>query len=265
MASSSTLRHAGIRGPLLFALATLAALLYVRDIAQGRAHAREPNEVPKRVLVANPVLVPLMRAQPERAGAHLAFVRLPELEVFNLNNQTHARLRLYDHRGRVRPDVMAKLHELLGDVRKPDAPRFGSIDPRLIQLMFRAAYHFHAQQVVIISGYREARGEHEGLHAQGKAVDFTLPGVRSARLATYLRQTPRAGVGFYAHPETDYVHLDVRERSYHWIDGSAPGEPREAKATTPQRLLTRLDRGYVRSADWPERTKPPSDGKNLAP
>ncbi|MGD0527374.1 MAG: hypothetical protein ABSE49_19690, partial [Polyangiaceae bacterium] len=30
-------------------------------------------------------------------------------------------------------------------------------------------------------------------------------------------------LGIYTHPKTQYVHLDVREPSFHWLDGSPPG------------------------------------------
>ena len=42
-------------------------------------------------------------------------------------------------------------------------------------------------------------------------------------LAAYLRTLALVGVGLYTHPRTQYVHLDIRDESYHWIDGSPPG------------------------------------------
>jgi hypothetical protein len=47
--------------------------------------------------------------------------------------------------------------------------------------------------------------------------------VYAGRLAAYLRGLPRVGVGIYIHPRTQFVHLDVRDQSYHWIDASPPG------------------------------------------
>ena len=91
--------------------------------------------------------------------------------------------------------------------------------PRLEQLVFKAAYHFGGTPVVIVSGYRDRAGR----HTTGEALDFKLAGVRASQLAAWLRDLPRAGVGIYTHPRTQYVHLDVREPSYHWLDGSPPG------------------------------------------
>ncbi len=45
----------------------------------------------------------------------------------------------------------------------------------------------------------------------------------AAALAAYLRTGARVGVGVYTHPRTQFVHLDVREASYHWTDASPPG------------------------------------------
>ena len=66
------------------------------------------------------------------------------------------------------------------------------------------------------------KGAH-GKHGKGEAIDFQLEGVSAATLAAYLRGTPLAGIGIYTHPKTQYVHLDVRAHSYHWLDGSPPG------------------------------------------
>jgi hypothetical protein len=83
----------------------------------------------------------------------------------------------------------------------------------------KAAYHFGGTRVIVISGFRRNAGR----HGTGDAVDFKLEGVRAARLAAYLRSLPRTGVGVYTHPRTQFVHLDVRESSYFWIDASPPG------------------------------------------
>ena len=90
---------------------------------------------------------------------------------------------------------------------------------RLEQLVVKAAYHFDGTRVVVVSGWRE----HAGRHTTGEALDFKLEGVPAAQLAAYLRSLPRVGVGIYTHPRTQYVHLDVREPSYHWLDASPPG------------------------------------------
>jgi hypothetical protein len=90
---------------------------------------------------------------------------------------------------------------------------------RLEQLVVKTAYHFGGAHVMVVSGWRE----HAGRHSTGEALDFKLEGVLAAQVAAYLRGLPRVGVGIYTHPHTQYVHLDVREPSYHWLDASPPG------------------------------------------
>jgi hypothetical protein len=103
----------------------------------------------------------------------------------------------------------------------------------------KAAYHFGSAHIQIVSGFRSNAGR----HGTGDALDFKLVGVRASILAAYLRDAPRAGVGIYTHPRTQFVHLDVRDVSYHWIDASAPGKHwREGTLRDPG--------GKKRDASW---------------
>jgi hypothetical protein len=90
---------------------------------------------------------------------------------------------------------------------------------RLEKLVFKAAYRFGGARVDVLSGWRENAGR----HSAGEALDFKLRGVAAATLAAYLRSLPRVGVGIYTHPRTQFVHLDVRDESYYWLDASPPG------------------------------------------
>lgn len=90
---------------------------------------------------------------------------------------------------------------------------------RLEQLVMKAAYHFGSPRVLVVSAWRANAGR----HGTGEAVDFKLESIPASQLAAYARQFSRVGVGVYTHPRTQFVHLDVRESSYHWIDASPPG------------------------------------------
>jgi hypothetical protein len=140
--------------------------------------------------------------------------RLPAIDVKNIVTREVARLRLYASTGAV--DEGARLE--FERVAANDSEQH-SLSERLEQLVFKAAYHFGGAHVAIVSGWRE----HAGRHTTGAALDFKLDGVYAARLAAYLRGLPRVGVGIYTHPGTQFVHLDVRDQSYHWIDASPPG------------------------------------------
>jgi len=96
-----------------------------------------------------------------------------------------------------------------------------SVHPRLLKLVYRAARNFHAPFVWVVSGYR---GESQtSRHGKGYAIDIVLPGVSDSRLASYLRHQGFVGVGHYV--VSGFVHLDVRDRSYFWLDSSGPGQP----------------------------------------
>jgi uncharacterized protein YcbK (DUF882 family) len=185
------------------------------------------------------------------------WLRLPALHVVNLNTHLFLDTRLYDHAGRVDEQAGARLDALLGDLRNRAHPRFARLDRRTLQLVFRAAYHFQTQTVEVVSAYRAPRLRgRTGPHASGRAIDFRLPGVPAATVAAYLRQTPRAGVGVYTHRRTQYVHLDTRETSHHWLDASPPGR-RWRELSIGPRSMTEHDARYRREEDWPEGIRPP--------
>lgn len=95
------------------------------------------------------------------------------------------------------------------------------IHPRLLELVHRAVLRFGAPWVWIVSGYRP-HARPTSRHYQGRAIDMVLPGVPDRRLARFLRRQGYVGVGVY--PISQFVHLDVRQRSYFWEDRSGPGQ-----------------------------------------
>ena len=181
------------------------------------------------------------------------------IAVKNRNTNAHATIRLYTDdggldRGALRTFMRVAASAASSDEVDPIREASGRereaepLAPRLVQLAFRAAYHFKSSSMVIVSATR--KGAH-GKHGSGKALDFQLEGVTAAAVAAYARTYPRAGVGIYTHPKTQYVHVDVRGRSYHWIDGSPPG------VTWREKLLAdpgqpKRDDSYVPSMDLPE-------------
>lgn len=102
----------------------------------------------------------------------------------------------------------------------PDAKQTHAVAPRLLDLVYRTMRHFNAPLVHVVSGYRKDRAGSR--HTQGRAIDMVIPGVTNEQLAEYVRNFGFVGVGIY--PKSGFVHLDVRDRSYFWIDYSMPGE-----------------------------------------
>jgi hypothetical protein len=177
---------------------------------------------------------------------------LPAIEVKNRNTNAREKIRLYaDDGGMDRGALRAFMRVASSTANLPDGPNgevAEPLDPRVVQLAFRSAYHFGAASMILVSATR--KGAH-GKHGSGDALDYQLEGVRASTLAAHVRSYPRAGVGIYTHPKTQYVHVDVRDRSYHWIDGSPPGVSwRERLLGDPTQQ--KRDAGYVKAMDLPE-------------
>jgi uncharacterized protein YcbK (DUF882 family) len=192
------------------------------------------------------------------------FASLSGLRVVNVNSRNASVIRLYDERGRFDESAAVQLDELLADSRDPDNVKTKELDRRVYQLAYRAAYHFHAKVMQVISAYREPKRRDEGRHGAGRALDFRFPNVSAAALAAYLRQQPRVGVGVYTNPNTQFVHVDDRDRSYFWVDASPPGRHwRERQIGVPG--AAKRDAAYAPKLDWPEGTCPSAVALALGP
>lgn len=241
-------------------LLALPALLASGGTLAFSHHARAPESPPR-------VLAPAIVKGPAAANPGLAvaaapsadspFAHLPRLRFSNLNSRQSCDVQLYAPSGDIDELEAQRLDELLADVRDPKAPAQHAIDRRTLQLVVRAALHFGAHEVEVVSAYRKPGRRREGLHASGRAVDFKLLGVKARTLAAYLRTLPRVGVGIYTHPRTDYVHLDTREHSFHWLDASPPGRSYRELSIGGAHLPA-LDASYRPGSDYPEGLAPAS-------
>jgi hypothetical protein len=142
--------------------------------------------------------------------------KLAPIEVESPAKAGVVSIRLYGTDGEVDPDGLAAFSRAAA---QRDEDEVHPLAVRLVQLVFKAVYHFGGARLIVVSGFRP----HASKHGTNEALDFKLKGVRASILAAYLRGMPRSGVGIYTHPRTQYVHLDVREASFHWIDASPPG------------------------------------------
>ena len=96
------------------------------------------------------------------------------------------------------------------------------IDARLIRLLAQVSDKFGGRPLRIASGFREKSFARESKHKQGRACDFSVEGMPNEALRDYLHTLEGVGVGYY--PNSSFVHLDVRAKTTHWTDHSAPGE-----------------------------------------
>jgi uncharacterized protein YcbK (DUF882 family) len=221
-------------------LAAPVSLLYV----SCGGNARAPEVASPEVAVAAPAPTPTVVAIPSKPIADWA-VGLEPLTIECANTGTSETVRLYANDGSVNPAAAQAFAHAVAD-----SNGFAPLNPRLLQLVVKAAHHFQSSTVVVVSGYRQKRGGKSDHHTAGEAIDFKLPGVDYRRLAAHLDSYPLAGVGIYTNAKTHYVHLDVRDRSYHWLDASPPGVTwREALLPDPSQL--RRDTSYTPESDLP--------------
>lgn len=138
-----------------------------------------------------------------------------------VHNNKRASLQLFNRKGRLNQESRRVLSKLCRDRR--GKRRFRLLHPRLIRNLQRVADHFPGQTIEIVSGYRSPRrGHRRSKHGLGQAVDFKVSGVPNKTLYNFVRSLPKVGAGYY--PNSTFVHMDVRDRSYTWTDVSAPGE-----------------------------------------
>jgi uncharacterized protein YcbK (DUF882 family) len=213
--------------------------------------ALRPRSAPAAVRSAPAVVVP--PAAPSVAPVEPKPSRYSLLPALRFENQTTHQVveaNLYDKLGNIDEVAAARLDAVLCDGRDPKHPKSTRINRRTLQLLFKAAYHFGLYEVEVVSAYREPGRRREGFHGKGDAVDFRLRGLDAPLLAAYLRDLPRTGVGVYTHPKTQYVHLDSRDMSFHWLDASPPRRRWREKSIGAPDLAAR-DRSYVPAMDLP--------------
>jgi len=92
------------------------------------------------------------------------------------------------------------------------------MDQALLPTAVRAAVHFHADRIVVVSGYRSPKYNlmlrkkghqvsRKSQHKRGKALDFRIDGISAARVRDWVRSLHLGGVGYYAH--SGFVHMDT--------------------------------------------------------
>ncbi len=183
-------------------------------VAQGN-HARS---------VTRPVYGALVRAWhtpvPDRA-APVDDAGRAKLALAALNTQERVELTALGARGGFSARDLDRAAHLL---REPASGNEHPIEPRLLDVLYRIQTHFGAQEIRIISGYRTPAAiasSHGSNHGRGRAIDIVVPGATDDDVAKLAREMGFMGVGIY--PVSGFVHVDVRDRSYFWIDASGPG------------------------------------------
>ena len=145
----------------------------------------------------------------------------PKLALVALNTQERLEIPALSASGGFQARDLDRAAHLL---REPSSGNEHPIEPRVLDAIYRIQTHFAAQEIRVISGYRTpasiaaARGSQ---HGRGRAIDVIVPGTRDDDVAKFARDMGYMGVGVY--PTSGFVHVDVRDRSYFWVDSSGPG------------------------------------------
>jgi hypothetical protein len=132
-------------------------------------------------------------------------------------------------------------------LREPWSGNEHPIEPRLVDLVYRVQAQFKAQEIRVVSGYRTPHGGGSN-HGRGRAIDLVVPGVADQEVAKFARELGYVGVGVY--PSSGFVHLDVRERSYFWVDASGPGRRNRERGVFSD-LAQRSDQQAAARGDRP--------------
>ena len=141
----------------------------------------------------------------------------PLLALYSINTNDHIELEAASERGGFSASELDRAAYVL---REAHSGNEHPIEPRLLDVVYRIQTHFAAQEIRIISGYRTPHGRSSN-HGKGRAMDIIVPGATDDDVARFARELGFVGVGVY--PVSGFVHVDVRDRSYFWIDGSGPG------------------------------------------
>jgi uncharacterized protein YcbK (DUF882 family) len=107
-------------------------------------------------------------------------------------------------------------------LREPSTGHECPVEAELLDVLYKIQLRFNAQELRMISAYRTpVEGNGQGNHGRGRAVDFVVPGAEDQDVARFARELGFVGVGLY--PVGSFLHVDIRPRSYFWIDRSGPG------------------------------------------
>jgi uncharacterized protein YcbK (DUF882 family) len=207
----------------LVALATVA--LTATALAQPPTHGRHLTNVPKPTATATPAV-----AHAYLAG-HQALVGLhapssapiprdptgrPMLALTTVNRRESLAVAALTDEGGFASVDLDRLALLLRSGTGDEHP----MDPRTLDLVYRIERHFEVPEIRVVSGYRVPKPGSRSNHGKGRAIDLIVPGTADEDVARYARDLGFVGVGVY--PTSQFVHVDVRPRSYFWVDMSGP-------------------------------------------
>jgi hypothetical protein len=171
--------------------------------AKGRAKAQPPRRIRRNHLVL-------------QGGGERATVDLIWENPKNRNEK------------RILKTARARMAHMLRDRRTGRTPR---LPDRLLWYLYIVGFHYD-RPIEVVSGLRQ-NARATSRHHNGLAVDFRVEGVDAREVWAYCKSRfAKVGLGWY--PASRFVHMDVRDRAYYWIDDSGPGEPARYRTEVAQ-------------------------------
>lgn len=188
--------------------------------AEAPKPAPKPAPAPQKKAAPSPVSASrLWHQKPAGKSAPVDDKGKPKLALQGLNIPDHIELVARNERGGFSAEDLDRAAHVMRDHGGNEHP----IHPHLLDLVYRVQVHFAAHEIRIISGYRAPRNNAQrSNHGKGRAIDLVVPGASDEEVAKFARDQGFVGVGVY--PVSGFVHLDVRERSFFWVDTSGPGK-----------------------------------------
>lgn len=171
----------------------------------------------------------------------------PLLSLFAINTREHLDLPALSDDGAFSASDLDRAARFLRD---PRTSAMHPVEPRLLARIYKVARHFEAAELRVISGYRLPKPGGRSNHGRGRALDLVVPGQTDEDVAKFARDQGYCGVGIY--PISGFVHIDVRDRSYFWVDTSGPGAKRRERSILPD-LASRADENAKHRGDTPVR------------
>lgn len=134
----------------------------------------------------------------------------------SVNNGEEMEVRLNLNTGELEPESYRRLrHQMRCQHTTAEAP----IDPRLIDLLYRIAQRTK-QKIQMVSGFRAPMYSKAKLsyHTRGMAADIRIPGMTALMARDLAESMGVMGLGYY--PDSQFIHVDVRDTRTRWIDYS---------------------------------------------
>lgn len=164
------------------------------------------------------------------AHAPLDEASRPKLVIESINLQESVELSASSDEGGFSESELERAARVLRDA---GSERAETLEPELLDLLYRIQTHFDAPCIRVVSAYRSPKRNRASQHSRGRAADIVVPGVEDRAVAAWVRSLGATGVGLY--PVSGFVHVDVREASHYWVDSSGPGQRSNARRARPKK------------------------------